>query len=308
MDNSIWLALLPLFVLITSSWLLICTDKKYLLKQNIPLSIFLSGIIGLNLIEFLTYIRAVNPNVAFMKMYCVFMISILASILVLTIKISKIKFFTTQVKHFTHFISITSFFYVFMILFTDLIISGISITPYSVTRVPGELYFLLRYIFVGFSIPIIALLITSSLWKNVDRNVIRSRLLLLSFSPLLISLLIIFAMMENGAQINASLVLPIGSAFLFLVMIHTERSQDLFKLLIKIPYTNENLSYKKIIREIQEFLTSTSSGDQASLKSLTATLEQHIINMAVEASNGSQVKAAALLKTSTSSICRKKRT
>ena len=172
----------------------------------------------------MTYIRIVNPNIAFVKIYYVFMIFTLASILVLTIKISKINFIAKQNKKFTHFISSTSFFYVFMILFTDLIIAGISTTPNSVTRIPGELYFLLSYIFVGFSIPVISLLITSSLWKIVDKNIIRSRLLLISFSSLLISLLIIFVMMGNGVQVNASLILPIGSKFLFLVMIHTEKS------------------------------------------------------------------------------------
>lgn len=307
MEFSIFFALPSLSVLVISFWLVVNTNKRELLLDNPPLFIFLLGIIGLNLIEFLTYSRALEPSVLMMKLYYIFIIFTLASMLILTLRISNLKAANNIIGLLQNVVSITAIFFTFVIISSDFVISGIEYTDYSVTRIPGKFYFLMKYLFIGFSLPILALLFIGSTRKSIDNNVKRSRVILFSFSPLLISLLVVFFFMEIGIKINASFVLPIGSAFLFLAIIKTEKSDDLFNLLVRIPYTSENISYNKITDEIKEFLSSTRCGSQVSLKTLTTSLEQHIVNMAVELSNGSQVKAAELLNTSTSSICRKKR-
>lgn len=306
MIYSIWLAFPPLLALLISFWLLINSDKRNLLKKNLQLSIFLLGIVGLNIIELVSYIAIATPSILLMKLYYVFMIITLAAILALTIKISNIHILQTYRFKLTFLLSLVSISYIYIILGTDLIIAGFEYTSYSLTRIPGEYYFLIKILFLCLSIPILSLLIIGSGWNDVDDNVKRSRVILCGFSPLLISLLIVLGLMELGVQVNATIILPIGTTFLLLVMINTERKQDLFKLLIKIPYTSENLSYRKITDEIENFLTSTKCGHQSSLKDLTSSLEQQIVRMAVEITNGSQVKAATLLNTSASSICRKK--
>ena len=305
MITSYSLALPPLIVLIICSWLLLKSDKRKLFKENKQLSCFLGGIAGLNTIELLTYTGLLNPSLILMKLYYVFMIITLTSILVLSIKICNIEQLSILKKEICAFLFFVSCVYIFTIVSTNWIIEDIQLTSYSLTRVPGKYYFLIQYLFIALSIPILVLLIIGSSWKNVDENVKRSRVILSSFSPLLISLLGVLALMEAGVPVNASLVLPLGSTILLTVIINTERKEDLFKLLIKIPYTKENSDYKKITNEIESFLTSARCGEESSLKTLTSKLEQHIVSMAVEMANGSQVKAAVLLNTSTSSICRK---
>jgi len=71
-------------------WLIVNADKRNLLKNNLLLSLFLSGIVGLNTIELSTYTGITDPNLFLMKLYNVFMIITLASVLSLTIKISNI--------------------------------------------------------------------------------------------------------------------------------------------------------------------------------------------------------------------------
>lgn len=304
---SIWLAFPPLLALVISFWLLANSDKRSLITRNSFLSVFLLSIVGLNFIELLTYTALLVPNIFLMKLYYIFLILTLVSVLALTTKICNINILAVNHSKIVKTLCAIAFLYCTLLLSTNLIISDISFTSYSVTRVPGEYYFLIKLLFVGLSLPILALLIIGSTRKNLDNNVKRSRLILFSFSPLLISLLVVLGLMELGFAINATVVLPIGTTILLVTLINTERKQDLFKFLIKIPYTAENISYKKITAEIEGFLTSTQSGQQNSLKDLTSNLEQHIVNLAVEISNGSQVKAAALLNTSTSSICRKKK-
>jgi len=306
MTYSTWLAFPPLVALIISMWLIVNADKRNLLKNNLLLSLFLSGIVGLNTIELSTYTGITDPNLFLMKLYYVFMIITLASVLSLTIKISNIPVLQKNHESISKAIVLISLAYTYLILGTSSIISGFEYISYSITRTPGNYYFLIQLLFLLFSFPILLLLVAGSSWKIVDENVKRCRLILVSFSPLLISLLTVLGLMEFGFKVNAAIVLPIGTTFLLLAIINTERKQDLFKLLIKIPYTSENLSYRKITDEIENFLTSARCGTKSSLKDLTSSLEQQIVSMAVEISNGSQVKAAALLNTSTSSICRKK--
>ena len=121
--------------------------------------------------------------------------------------------------------------------------------------------------------------------------------------------------MNIGVSINASLIFSILTTLFLIILIHTENVENLFAILIKIPYSKERIAYEKIKNEIQGFLMQTELSNASnnnikntnSLKSLTTSIENIIVEHTVELAHGSQVHAANLLGVSASSICRKKR-
>jgi len=95
-------------------------------------------------------------------------------------------------------------------------------------------------------------------------------------------------------------------------LLQLEKEESLFVLLMKLPFSKERESFNLISTEIKQFLINTelsitNGNSDLSLKSLTSSIENMIVEHAVSLNQGSQVKAASLLGISSSSICRKKK-
>lgn len=307
MEQSFWLTIPSVIALTINSWILVKSDKRSLLKANTFLAIFIIGCLGPNLIEFLTISKLVAPNLLLMKLYYVFMLLALGSVFLLSLSLSGIPRLQCKINLFTKLVYGTAFTISLLILSTNLIISGFRVTPVTVTRVPGDLYIFAQAFFFILLLSSITYLIIGSFKNNNGNTNKRCRILLLSFSPMIVSLLAVVVLMQFQVQINATFIFPVTTIFLMLALIKTECQEDLFKLLLKLPYTNERKSYQIMVSEIESFLTKTSIGQNSSLKNLTSSLEQQIVAMALDISNGSQIQAATLLNTSASSICRKKK-
>ena len=299
------LSIPSLIALIFNLYILINPTHRQILKENIFFNIFFIGILGINSIEFLTISGFVSPNLLFMKLFYIFMILSLSNIFLLSSTLSGIK--CLQNKFIMHTTYIFCALLISTIFATNKIIAGFQITPITVTRLPGDYYFVAQIFFAILLISTIVFLVVGS--KNKSDNITnkKAKIILFSFSPLIVSLLAVLVMMKLGAHVNATFIIPLTTIFLVLAISNSERKESLYKILLKLPYTTERASYQTIINEIESFLTNTSVGQQSSLKNLTSSLEKHIISMALEISNGSQTQAASLLDTSASSICRKKR-
>ncbi|MDC0598649.1 hypothetical protein OAP18_02260 [Gammaproteobacteria bacterium] len=242
-------------------------------------------------------------NIYSMRMYYSFIAIALGGILILSSKVSNILY-----KSCFYFLVLGLMFALSLsMLFTDLVIAGYTPIAYSITRIPGEYYWLTQLYMSGTIILSAILLLAGAIDKNETDQSNRCRIILTCFSPLLIALTSIMVLMQVGFKINFSMVIPSTSTYLLLVFIYTESKYNTFKILLKMPYSKERRSFKKISLEIEQFLSKTGSGQESSLKSLTANIEKQIVSMAVDLKKGSQVEAASLLKISTSSVCRKKK-
>ena len=288
--------------------ILIFSKYRSVLSKNFQFGIFFISILCLNLIEFLTIAKIVSPNVAFMKLYYVFLVFTLISLSIISGNISGLKIFAKNQKSLKYIAYAASAFLSSGLLFTNYIINGIEITQITVTRIPGPGYFIAQLFFLATLVATISFLLIGCKNTNSDFSHKKAKIVLFSFTPLVVSLFTILVFMQFGMKVNATFIVPLSTTFLLLALINSERKESLYKILLNLPFTSERQSYQSIVNEIETFISKASGGHQSSLKDLTNSLEQHIVKMAMDISNGSQVQAASLLNTSASSICRKKKT
>ena len=312
MSENYLIALPSLTAVLIQGWLFFNTDKRNLIKTNLPLLLLFISLFGISCIELFTYTKSISPNLFVVKLYYVFCSLGLTGILIQSIKLSGIKP-TIERKAV---LGITSFCITVSLLMlnTNLSISGIEQTSYSYTRIPGEHYLLIQLYFTLSNIFTIYFLMRGMKNKNNFLHSKKAKVLLYSLSPLIISGILLIALMQAGIGINGSIIFPVLICYFLLLFIHTEKEEAIFSILIKIPFTKERHSLKLINCEIQKFLINTDMSKSfednrfsTSLKTLINSIENILVEHAVDLSHGSQVKAASLLGISSSSICRKRK-
>lgn len=313
MTNSISFALPSLTALLVLSWLLLKTEQRNVLTRSPQLSLIFSSLFSISLIELITYTNLVSANLLMMKFYYIAIFVGVLGILLSAIKFSIIKT-STKIKLaclaviFSTTISL-------LMLSTDLFVTGFEFIGYSYTRIPGDYYWLVQLHFPIYVLLSLYLLFKSSFQAHNELNAKRARLLLYSLSPIMICGMFITFLMNIGIPINASIVFPIMTTLFLVILIHTEKVENLLSVLMKIPYSRERIAYLKIKNEVQSFMMQTEllkslEKDEKlsiSLKNLTNSIENIIVDHTVKLANGSQIRAANLLGVSPSSICRKKR-
>lgn len=311
MTQNIWFALPSLTALIIQFWIILKTNHRTLLKESKPIGFLFLAIVIINGIEFSTYTNLASPSLFLMKLYYAACFIGLAGISSQALKISGI---VKLNSHLTiQVIAATCVLLVTLMLTTDLFISGFEYITYSYTRKAGSYYFLVQLYLVSNIILSLAFLYIGTK-NNIKANARRSKFLLVSISPLLIVAFATIAFMQFGIKINASLIFPIMITYFSLLLLQTEKEESLFALLMKLPFSKERESFNQIAGEIRQFLIDTevsttkeNSESELSLKSLTSSIENLIVEHAVLLNEGSQIKAASLLGVSSSSICRKKK-
>ena len=303
--ENIALAIPAFTALSVQTWLIAHSDKRRLINKNWPILLFFLGVLGMSFLEFSSYAGIVGPSLFSIKLWYAFCSITFSGILILSMKISGIVSFQAHRMHI--FVVMCSIAYSTLMLSTNSMIQGIQSIGYSATRIPGDLYFITQF----YAAALIALTLfclttgTKVTEDNSDKK--RARVLLYSTSPFLFIFLALLLLMAIGVKVNASVIIPLATTYMLLVLVITEQKESLFSLLLKIPFSKERKSYKQITQMIEDFLSNTDNGEQVSLKTLISNIEQQVVSMAVQMSNGSQVKAASLLNVSASSICRKKK-
>lgn len=297
---------IPAFTaLVIQTWLIFHSDKRRLINKNWPILLFFIGVLGNNFIEFSSYAELLQPNLLTMKLWYVFTSITFSGILILAMDLSGISLL--KHKWSQNAVIYLSLIFCSLMMATNLMVTGVQSISYSVTRIPGNLYFIVQLYAAGLILSTIYCLVSGAKTAEDSCDKKRARVVLFSTAPFLFIFLALVTLMAVGVKVNASVIVPLATTYMLLVLILTEQKENLFSLLLRIPYTNERKSYKQITLMIEDFLSNTDNGKQVSLKSLTTNIEQQVVSMAVQMSNGSQIKAATLLNVSPSSICRKKK-
>ncbi|MDC0598648.1 hypothetical protein OAP18_02255 [Gammaproteobacteria bacterium] len=302
MEKSVLLLTMPSFLAISIKlWLIFSTDKRELIAKNWPILIVFIGTGGTNFIELFSYLHLMDPGLYSLKMYYLFLSLTFIGLLLLSISNSGIKRpASLAISSLSLFLGLAL---ITLIFNTNLVIAGLQLISYSITRVPGEYYWFFQA-FAGLSLGLTIALNWVGCYQKTE-NAKKCKATLLCFAPYSFAILIVIGLMQINVSINAALIIPLTTTYLLLIIIFVEDQSKIFSILIRTPFSKERNSYKSITSEIEHFLGETSNGNKASLKELTSNLEKQIVSMAIEMSNGSQVQAASLLNTSKSSICRK---
>lgn len=312
MFENTWLAFPALTAFLIQIWLFISSDKRTLIKSSPPLCLLFISLLGICSIELLTYSQLVSPSLTLMKLYYVSCFFGLAG---MTCQAFRLTPLGQNQKTIVSKVIFTICVLLSISLFASPeFITGFQYISYSYTREPGPYYWIVQLYILSMIIAAFALLFFST--KKNPRNSLnakRAKVLLVAITPLFVFGLALIPLMQLGVQINASVLFPIFTAYFLLVLIHTEKRESLFSILMRMPFSDERKSLINITKEIQSYLINTElrklaeNNKSIPLKSLTASIENKIVEWAVQMSDGSQVQAANLLGVSTSSVCRKKK-
>lgn len=135
----------------------------------------------------------------------------------------------------------------------------------------------------------------------------RRKVILVSFFPLIGTVLLVIILMQAGVQINWSIFLPLSTIAFILAYLFTENRNDLFKVLVNIPFSEERKAYKLINSRILEYISKTQTNESISLKGLLSEIEKTFITNTLEMNDGNHNLAAELLSISISTIYRNKK-
>ena len=295
--------MLPSFSVIIVMACLIIRSKwrKLILENNQIFGVFCSLFL-LNLIEFLTYANLINNYGILIRLYSALIICVLYFFFEIALKHSNFdKIDQTSIRWvictFSSFVAIT-------IIFSDLIVQDFQRSTFSITRAPGNYYWV-------FQITALILILTNALLlifsikraKNLLEEK-RNLVICYSFIPILSMGFIVLLLMRLDYTLNMSIVMPIGTLIVFTIYLFTESKHELFQFLMHIPFTAERKAYKKLNHQIIKYISDSKTEDQIDLKGMLSAIEDRFIELALETKGGNHKQAAKLLSISLSTMYR----
>ena len=177
-------------------------------------------------------------------------------------------------------------------------IAGVDSIGYSITRVPGPLYWVLPLSIVSTLLGSLAVL-GYSYRRNPDpvrRR--RALVLLIANVPMVTMVVIVTLLMQLGFRINAVVFVSFCINILLVVLLYTEKQARLFNFLAMIPATREH----RISDNLSQLLFNRPS---LSLKDAQQAFERELVNGAMERCGGNKTQAADLLGISRATLSRK---
>jgi DNA-binding NtrC family response regulator len=119
------------------------------------------------------------------------------------------------------------------------------------------------------------------------------------------TLLVLF-LMQLGIEITWSLFLPFTTLIFVTVYLFTKDRNNLFRLLVNVPFSKERKAYKQLNARVLEYISKTQTDEPLPLKKIMSDIEQTFINNALEIKDGNLNLAAELLSISISTVYRYK--
>lgn len=198
-------------------------------------------------------------------------------------------------KIFTLFILCLNSIVIVLLIFSDLIISGVRPLGITFTAIKGDFYWLFQ-MSVIFSVFFTVFHLAKTIPDKFLQ--IRTRNLLIAFLPCGFFIILIIALMQAGLEINAIGFLPISTCIFLGAIINNICSKEIVDYSYWIPFSKKRREINKLIKP---FIEIQSDGlDPELKKEYNKILTQH----ALELFDGNQTKAAEWLKVSQSWVSR----
>lgn len=179
----------------------------------------------------------------------------------------------------------------------NLAIIGTAKIAYSITRVQGPFYSVFMsgmFSAVFFSLII---LLYGAFHHKEECTKRRSRILLYSSSPFILSSLIIAALMHVGVQINTTIVTSLNATIFLLGLIYSENNYYTPQILAALPGTKPF--------HTTEYLTNALFNPNISLEQAKEIMALEKTRRTLQLTKGNQTEAARILGISRPTICRR---
>jgi len=196
---------------------------------------------------------------------------------------------------------------IILITSTDLIITGAFKNTYSISRTLGQYYWALQ-IYILACILLGPALIYQSV-KNSSTPLIkkRNKVILISFVPIAFTVPLVIVLMLTGFSFSLSFIFPLATLIFLIIYLHTENKDDLFKILVTVPFSSERKAYMELNDRVLNYIAMTQTDEKTSLKNLLSDIERTFITNALEIKDGDHNLAAELLSISISTVYRNKK-
>ncbi|MGK0439595.1 MAG: hypothetical protein ACJATK_002555 [Paracoccaceae bacterium] len=236
-------ALPALIALLTKIWIFVFAKKT-----NHTSQIFLWLLVFFaanNLSEFLVISQLLNNAVSesLLKSYYVALLFSLAYMCIFTMSVAY-KDSHTKFNLLTIGIAALMALITFQ---TNWIVAGAISVDYTVTAVRGAYYFVFQLtVLTGFAWILYTLVRRYLNTLDIDVQ-LKCFYAGLTLSPIIIMSIIVMAMMQMGYQYTGAILLPFASTFLLLLVVLTEKNNDLIGIQSRLPFSEQRKAEKKIL-------------------------------------------------------------
>ncbi len=187
----------------------------------------------------------------------------------------------------------------YLLLFSNLIIAGTGHTGINFTRIAGPLYGMYQLFAIGSIIFCFTILLKARTKQN-GLNRVKANNLTVSFSLYAGYFFSIIILMVFFKGINATGVLPVLMSIFILCIAKSLSKKQIYDLSYWIPFSKRRRLINQLIKPL---ITVPEDGLDVDIKK---EYDNIIVKHALQLFNGNQTKAAQWLKTSQSSISRRK--
>ena len=284
---------LPSIAALALKLLLFWYGRKSLTSASIWLWAFFAGLFGMNFIELMGfhYINKADKGFAWLTWY--YLLAEFTFLSLLALALENARRLTTITKYTLAACGAAG---ALPLLIPGAALAGAESIGYSVTRIPGPYYFVVQLGILG---PIAATIIVAGFYANHkdDATKRKSQILLISCSPIFLTVFIIMGLMQFGYKINASVILSLMINLTLLILIYTERKERQFKFMAFIPNSRENAFVSNLTKLVSDPSIGLDKGRML--------IEQEMIREALILTDGNKVKAAEMLGVSRQTLTRR---
>ena len=187
-----------------------------------------------------------------------------------------------------------------LIAATDRLIAGGTSIGYTVTRIPGEYYWILQIFVLGSVLGSVLLLAYGGLYLPDRQQRRKCTIIFLGFLPIVISVAVVLALMQSGLRINAAIIVSSAITFFLVVLVTAEVRYSLLNLLTLTPVITV-----RVITQICASLKDIYRDRSISLKYLLQNIESVLILVVLDINDGDRKDTARQLGMHVSSLNKK---
>lgn len=189
-----------------------------------------------------------------------------------------------------------------IMLFTNHLIIGVKSIGYSVTRIPGEHYFLFQlYILTSLFFSIVSCCY-GYLIKERHYEKVQFIYVILSVLAMLAPIVFAIFAMKLGIKVNAAVILPIGSTLFLITLTYALNTKGIYNIRVWLPWTK---MFKLFVSWHKEFMIYPDR--MMSAKERRQLNERRFLIEALMRTDGNQAQAARNLDISPSSMSIKRK-
>ncbi len=294
-------AIPSLCAILVTVWLLWWGRSKF--SGNSALVLLASTLLAMNLIEFTTFMLLDSPHRLqwlYQLYYAAAAITAAATVHLFLHLIGKTARYLSNINWLIAAVVAA------MSLTPGVVIAGIENIGYTFIRIPGDLYNVWA-VYIVSTLLFSVVLLAGGYRRSKDALLQRKCLaVLIAILPAIGCSIIIVCLMVAGVKVNATVVLSSAVIFFVVALIYSEQRYDLFKLLARVPFTEEYALRSELADQLRQIECSAFGGShQSSFKEQIRKIEALYVDLAIVANNGNKTHAAAALGISNATLHRK---